>query len=94
MKNFLENTIFNNTFDFVIVLLFETIFFILKYNHKYFKFNDIIQTKNLIEILKYLKSQGHNINNYILKYDIEKQIYIFYIKKIALLFMFIFLLIK
>ena len=36
--------------------------------------------KALKEILKYLKSQGHNINNYVLKYDIEKQIYTFYIK--------------
>lgn len=39
-----------------------------------------IQQKALKEILKYLKSQGHNINNYFLKYHIEKQIYTFYIK--------------
>ena len=39
-----------------------------------------IKEKALAEILEFLKSKGHNLDNYVLKWDNDKRIYTFYIK--------------
>ena len=40
-----------------------------------------IKQKALAEIIEYLKSKGHNLDNFIFKWDNDKRIYTFYIKE-------------
>ncbi len=39
-----------------------------------------LKQESLKEIIIYLKKRGHNLNKFILKYNPEKQTYIFYLK--------------
>ena len=40
-----------------------------------------IKEKALVEILEYLKSKGHSLDNYVLKWDNEKKFILFILKK-------------